>query len=101
MSGFQAKKSQITPSRKTYSYQWAISIFPRLGPAKSVVTPLTISWCAWCEVERSNGDFRSLMVSTIRYPMKIPGRKRMIGTEEETIELTKKLFVTIYIPTAV
>ena len=59
MIGFQAKKSQMTPSRKTYSYQWAISILAKFGPAKSVVTPLTISWWAWCDVEMSNGDLRS------------------------------------------
>ena len=37
---------------------------PRVEPENSVVTPLTISWCAWCEVEMSNGDFRSFIVRT-------------------------------------
>ncbi len=57
-----------------FSYQWAISIWPRVAPENSVVIPLTISWCAWCEVEMSKGDFRSLIVRTVRNPRKTPGR---------------------------
>ena len=57
-----AKKRKTKASRKTTSYQCATSIKPRFGPENSVITPLTISWWAWCEVEISNGDLRSLIV---------------------------------------
>ena len=64
MTGLAAKKRQTKPSRKTISYQWVISIKPSAGPENSVITPLTISWWAWWEVEISKGDLRSLIVRT-------------------------------------
>ena len=64
MTGLAAKNRYTKPKRKTTSYQWVTSINPSAGPENSVVTPFTISWWAWCEVEISKGDLRSLIVRT-------------------------------------
>jgi hypothetical protein len=44
---------------------------PAILPENSVVMPLTSSWCAWCEVDRSNGDLRNLNSRMKRKPRKI------------------------------
>ena len=45
-----------------------ISTFASVLPLISVVVPRTSSWCAWCDVDRSNGDLRNLMVRMKRNP---------------------------------
>ena len=60
----------------------------------TVVVPRTSSWCAWCEVDRSNGDLRSLMVRMNRNPMNAGIVYRMTGA------LRPKTLPTLKVPAA-
>ena len=67
--GFDQMKNIAThPMNSTFSHQCITSTKPSVGPLISVVTPRTISWCAWCDMEISKGDLRSLIVSTNKKP---------------------------------
>ena len=51
------------------------------------MTPLTISWCAWCDIEISNGDFLNLIVSMNRKPINTPGMYIAFGSGAAMISL--------------
>ncbi len=60
----QMKNIATQPRNNVVSHQCMTSTFANVRPLISVVTPFTSSWCAWWLYDRSNGDLRSLMVST-------------------------------------
>ena len=58
------KNIATQPRNNVVSHQCMTSTFANVRPLISVVTPFTSSWCAWWLYDRSNGDLRSLIVST-------------------------------------